>query len=165
MPFFTLFLPFPLSRGSAPPSPVWELSAEAQEAASKRRGPLGVCVASARYPRRAPLGAVPWAKAGWRCCLEGSAPAAQLSRAVKHEAGCAGVYFPLRRSRQGEGACEEEIGLLRSTSALQSAGAREGRTGAEREIQEESMRESGGGTRQESYKWRGKAVYMYASFV
>lgn len=57
------------------------------------------------------------------------------------------MYFPLCRSGRGEGACEEEIQLFQSTSVLRAAGARAGRTEAEGEIQEESMRENGGGQR------------------
>lgn len=84
------------------------------------------------------LGALPSIKAGgmavqlWRDLLWQRT----FLSAVKHEAGWAGMYFPLRQSGRGEGACKEEIQLFQSTSALCAVGAREGRTDAEREIQE-----------------------------
>lgn len=74
------------------------------------------------------------------------------------------MYFPLCQSGRGEEACEEEIQLFQSTSALCVVGAREGRTGAEREVQEESMRENQGRTEKRD-KWRGKAFYMCTNVV
>lgn len=50
------------------------------------------------------------------------------------------MHFSLCQSGRGEGACEEEIQLFQSTSALCAAGAREGRAGAEKQIQEENVR-------------------------
>lgn len=108
-PFFTLYFSLCFFCPLAPPSPIWERSAEAQEAVRKRRGPLrvfGLCVLPTACPAWEPCPQE--RQEGWQRCRGGT---------------CSGTvpFRGLRSTRQAELAC-----------TFPSAGAGEGKEHARR---------------------------------